>query len=371
MANIPLRNYPMAKQRKTLEEIEVKLTGGEPNFKGKEISNAEMAQALNWYSQNRDVKTSIKYTNEYFKRQKIKMDASVVNKQKPTFGFLCRLKTTGVIFTESHEESFQNLLKEMRNEVATLVEDIPVVSNVISIQDRIAEKVSEIAGELEGSIDDYVLCGFVKFQSPYGLMHSRIKGAHALKISEIFKRRRQEFAEPIDSKDTDLKEGYSNFTKMQLKKLVAFCDLIILDCNKISGESKNTRKPRKRKVKSIEELTSKVLYCEANDEFKLKSELPKTIIGATQLWVFNIKTRKLGVYQALDAEGFSIKGTSILNYSEMKSVQKVLRKPEVILPEIIKGSKVFLRNVIDSVKAKESCLNGRLNRDTILLKVVK
>ena len=50
----------MAKQRKTLEEIEVKLTGGEPNFKGKEISNAEMAQALNWYSQNRDGKTSIK-----------------------------------------------------------------------------------------------------------------------------------------------------------------------------------------------------------------------------------------------------------------------------------------------------------------------
>jgi hypothetical protein len=66
----------MARQRKTLEEIEVKLTGGEPNFKGKEISNVEMAQALNWYSQNRDNKTAIKYTNEYFKRQKIKIDLS-------------------------------------------------------------------------------------------------------------------------------------------------------------------------------------------------------------------------------------------------------------------------------------------------------
>ena len=361
----------MARQRKTLEEIEVKLTGGEPNFKGKEISNVEMAQALNWYSQNRDNKTAIKYTNEYFKRQKIKIDLSVINKQKPTFGFLCRLKTVGAIFTKKHEDTFQAFMSEMENEVVVLVKDVPIVTNVISIQDRIAEKVSEIVGELEGSIDDYILSGFVKFQSPYGLMHSRIKGAHALKISEVFKHRRQEFAEPIDSKDTDLKEGYSNFTKTQLKKLVAFCDLIILDCNKISGEAKNSRKPRKRKVKSIDQLTSKVLYCESNDEFKLKSELPKTIIGATQLWVFNVKTRKLGVYHALDAEGFSIKGTSMLNYSETKSVQKTLRKPEVILPEIIKGSKVFLRNVIDSVKAKESCLNGRLNRDTILLKVIK
>ena len=101
----------MARQRKTLEEIEVKLTGGEPNFKGKEISNVEMAQALNWYSQNRDNKTAIKYTNEYFKRQKIKIDLSVINKQKPTFGFLCRLKTVGAIFTKKHEGK-----KEILNE---------------------------------------------------------------------------------------------------------------------------------------------------------------------------------------------------------------------------------------------------------------
>lgn len=361
----------MARQRKTLEEIEVKLTGGEPNFKGIEISNAEMARALNWYSQNRDNKTSIKYTNEYFKRQKIKMDSSVINKQKPTFGFLCRLKVTGALFSESHEASFQAILKEMVNEVAAPVVDVPVNTNIISIQDRIAEKVSEIAGELEGSIDDYILSDFVKFQSPYGLMHSRIKGVHAVKISEIFKRRRQQFAEPLETKEDQLKDGYSNFTKMQLKKLVAFCDLIILDCNKISGESKQTRKPRKRKAKSADQLVVKVLYCESNDEYKLKSELPKNIIGAMQLWVFNIKTRKLGVYHALDAEGFSIKGTSILNFSETKSLQKTLRKPEVTLPEIVTGSKVFLRNALESVKAKESCLTGRLNRDTILLKVVK
>jgi hypothetical protein len=121
----------VAKHRKTLEEIEVKLTGGEPNHKGKEISNAEMAQALNWYSQNRDNKTAIKYTNDYFKKQKIKMDSSVINKQKPTFGFLCRLKVTGGLFSESHEASFQAMLKEMINEVAAPVVDVPVNTNTL------------------------------------------------------------------------------------------------------------------------------------------------------------------------------------------------------------------------------------------------
>mgnify|MGYP006288644397 CR=1 FL=1 len=89
------------------------------------------------------------------------------------------------------------------------------------------------------------------------------------------------------------------------------------------------------------------------------------------MWVFNVKTRKLGVYHALDSQGFGVKGTSLTNFSEMKSVQKTLRKPEAILPDVVKGSKVFLRNVMDSVNSKATSLTGRLNSDTILVKIIK
>jgi hypothetical protein len=41
------------------------------------------------------------------------------------------------------------------------------------------EKVSEIAGDLEGAIDDYILSKFAKIPSPYGVMHGRVKGKHA------------------------------------------------------------------------------------------------------------------------------------------------------------------------------------------------
>lgn len=363
----------MAKQRKTLEEIEVKLTGGEPNFKGKELLNIDMTEALNWYSQNRETKDAIKYTVEYLKKHKIKIDPSITNKQKPTFGFLCRLKTTGALFSEAHQNSFDMLLSEMTVEVPVteVLVAVPVVTNVIPIQVRNAERVSEVAGELEGCIDDYILEDFAKFQSPYRLMHSRIKGVHASKVSEIFKHRRHQFAEPITSKDNVLVEGHSNFTKSQLKKLVAYCDLIILDCTRISGEAKLAKKPRKAKFKTPGQLVEKVVFCESNDEYGLKSEAPQRIIGAMQLWVFNIKTRKLGIYQAQDVDGFSIKGTVLLNFSETKSVHKTLRKPETVLSSILKGSKAFLSTAMDSVTTAESCLNGRLNRDTILLKIVK
>ena len=356
--------------RKSAEEIEAKITGGEPNFKEKVISNAEMAQALNWYSQNKDNKTSSKYIGDYLKKNKLKVAADIVNKQRPTFGFLCRLKNTGAEFTELHEASFQKMLQEMMAEIPK-PEVKAIVTNVISIQDRVADKIAEIAGDLEGAIDDYILGGFDKPTSPYALMHGRAKNMHASKIMDIFKKRRAEFAEVMVTKDEDLKEGYSNFSKTQLKKLVAYCDQIILDCTKIAGEAKVSRKPRKRKAKSPDQLVAKVQFLDEDKTYKLKSVPPTQIIGALQLWVFNVKTRRLGVYNAADASGLSVKGSSILNFTEDTSMQKLIRKPDELLPEVIKGGKVFMRTVFANIRAVESALSGRINKDTILLRIVK
>jgi hypothetical protein len=132
-----------------------------------------------------------------------------------------------------------------------------------------------------------------------------------------------------------------------------------------------TRKPRKRKVKSPDELVSKIKYCKDFAELKLVSVKPTDIIGAMQLWVYNTKNRKLGCYHAEDAGGLSVKGSTILNFNETKSVQKTLRKPAEMLPEVLKGGKVFLRNVIESIRAVESGLTGRLNDDIILLRTIK
>ena len=74
---------------------------------------------------------------------------------------------------------------------------------------------------------------------------------------------------------------------------------------------------------------------------------------------------------AEDAGGLSVKGTSLDNFNESKSVHKKLRKPEVNLPEVMKAGKVLLRNYMDNIRAVESSLTGRLNADTILLRSLK
>jgi hypothetical protein len=64
-----------------------------------------------------------------------------------------------------------------------------------------------------------------------------------------------------------------------------------------------------------------------------------------------------------------VKGTAITGFNESKSVQKTLRKPEVQLKEFMAAGKIQLRKFLDDIKATDIKLNGRINLDTILLKV--
>jgi hypothetical protein len=116
-----------------------------------------------------------------------------------------------------------------------------------------------------------------------------------------------------------------------------------------------------------------------DDKFKLASISPDQIVGANELWVFNVKTRKLGKYVAKNIDpkgmmregsGLSVKGTTILGFDEKLSIQKTLRKPVDQIKDFRAAGKVKLRTFIDDIKTTDTKLNGRSNPDTILLKIV-
>jgi hypothetical protein len=351
-------------------DVNAIMTGGEPKFSA-EVSQTELTKALSWYSQNKDNKDAQKYASDYFKK-KLKLNVtSVFRQQSSTFGFICRIVLNGGVLNEKNQIWFNDEIEKIKASLNQSQEEPPVVkTNVVSIQDHIKRKAKECIAELENQIDNIILQNTVT--APYSVLTAEeTKGPHTKFIIEHFKLRRAEYDEVLHTSDAELKEAYSNFSKTDLKKLVAYCDSVIVDATKIAGESLQTRKPRKRKAKTAEQLIGKLVYCKEFADLKLQSIEPKLIIGATQLWVYNTKTRKLGCYIADDASGFTVKGTSIQGFSESKSVQKKLRKPEVTIPEILKGGKVYLRNALAEIKAVESPLTGRLNSDTILVKVTK
>ena len=336
----------------------------EPRF-SEPMSKLELMHTLNWYHQNKESRDALNYINLYTKKNKIQGKIDTSNGIL-TVGWLCRLVLNGNDIGDTGRAYIKKNLFFIDDTPAPVV----VVDRGPSIQDRLNEKISEIAGDIEAAIDDYTTSGFNNAPSPFAIMQDRAKGMHANKLIDIFKKRRSEFDDVLNTKDAELREGYSNFTKPQLKKLVAYCDTIITDAMKIVGEAKVNRKPKKRKAKTPDQLVSKVQFCQKHDEFKLISIKPKDIIGAMQLWIFNTKTRKLGVYHADDAGGFSVSGTTITNYTESKSISKTVRKPDLLLPEVLKAGKIALRNLLTGIATKESLLNGRINKDIVLLRVL-
>ena len=94
-------------------------------------------------------------------------------------------------------------------------------------------------------------------------------------------------------------------------------------------------------------------------------------MGCSSLWVFNTKTRKLGIYAAVDAGGLSVKGTTITNFNESTSIQKTIRKPNDVLPKVLSGGKIVLKKLLSEINATEQTLTGRINTDIILLRVIK
>jgi hypothetical protein len=175
-----------------------------------------------------------------------------------------------------------------------------------------------------------------------------------------------------------LKEGYSHLKKSDIAKYRKAIETVNAELDFIIEQAKATRKPRKPKQRSASKIVEKLKFNKADDKYSLASIDPTLIVGANELWVFNVKTRKLGKYVASnvdpkglmrDGTGLSVKGTTIIGFDEKSSVQKTLRKPEEQLKEFKAAGKVALRKFLEEINTTDTKLNGRCNPDTVLLKV--
>lgn len=133
----------------------------------------------------------------------------------------------------------------------------------------------------------------------------------------------------------------------------------------------STRKPRKKKAIPNSKLVAKMTYLKQDDSIGMVSINPESIIGAKTLIVFNTKTRKFGIFNSIDENGLSVKGTTITNFIEDKSTCKTLRKPKEQLSELISGNKRKTEKTFNEINAVETSLKGRINDSVLLLKVFK
>ena len=147
------------------------------------------------------------------------------------------------------------------------------------------------------------------------------------------------------------------------EKINAACDAFILT-------GKANRKTRKPKTVSKEKVVGKLKFQINDSTLGIASINPTEVIDATEIWVYNTKTRKVGMYVVDDLKsGMTVKGTTLQDFHPTKSVQKTLRKPADQIKDFKSAGKVKLRTFLDDIKTTDTKLNGRCNPETVLLKV--
>ena len=345
-----------------------------------------ICKAVNWYYQNTTAKDIKKYVLEYVRF--IKAEKSEIDKIKrvdlKTFrydfyrtGFLGRMVSRGATlpkhFAKRLETGLADLLAVGAEKATAAKENEEAQAKQPTIQERIEDQVSELLADLESEVDGF-LNGIKKRTEPNKwfsmakfLKSNEVKGKQTTLIADNWRTLLAEVTEAQERTDDQLTEAYEFLTRPQLKRYAKFLEAWVEDCES-HGATK--RKTRKKKVKTPEQLVAKLQYLPKSKEYKVSSVDPKGIIGADCVVIFNEKYRLMTIYRAADAQGMSVKGTTLLNYSTEKSIERRLRKPK---PMLAVASKMGLRAInseFKNVRTTDRKPTGRLNKNCVIVRIL-
>jgi hypothetical protein len=297
-----------------------------------------------------------------------------------TLASLMKMELNGCDMSESGKAFISKYLEEVlkagrANSITTsfaIEEDATPKSVRKTPVELLKEKTSELIGEIEGHVDEYLAGQLAKDFSLYNFMKlNNCAGQSARDIITFYKRTQEELRELIEDKTPQLVEGYGNLTTKQQKDFYKFISALIADAEKFLTGKKATRKPRAKKVTPASKQVESVKFEKENAEFKITSVPPINIVGAMEVYLFNTKTRVMKYLTCQRREGFAIKGTTILHFDVEQSFKKKLRKPELTLTSLAKSTKAKGLKELKALKTAETPADGRINADTVIVKVLK
>ena len=360
-----------------------KYVGPEPTWKfqpSTENRTSSLGRAFAWYNYHYGKKDAKEMICQWLTVNHREKDAKVFRgipdgAVRLTPAWVCRMNLMGLELLEHEQCLIDNQIADMlkiKQEVKKVVDEAEAAVAKLTIQDHLREKVSECAGELEGMFDDFIAAG-AKMSADWKPI-AQIRGMNISPnmvgtIADAWKLKLAEFEVVLEGTDGDLAEGYSHLNKNQIKQCIKFIEQVIADCGNYVQIKKVERKPRAKKAVSPEKLSAKFKYLREFPELKLNSISPAQLVGASEAWLYDTKKRKLIHVMADTHIGtFSVKGSAIVGFDTVTTVQKTLRKPAETLKELLAGGKPAARKTFKDIKATETKFNGRGNENLIILK---
>lgn len=354
---------------------EVKYIGLEPTWGGS-ATTTEMINAYTWYRAVLDAKTSREVIEDYMRWKSFSQsdidfmtyvdDAWFESSNIPA---LCRMAMRGLVLNERQESLLNNVVpgmvqtgKERKAERDAARRPKPKPQQVAT--DHVWEAMSKI----ECSFDRRELidaAAILKMHSP--------KPSDLVPEQDRFKRLIEEVQQALERTDIDAIECYRSMTKKQLRELLARYSGVLQAINLYCSSNIKQPTARKTKPKTPEKLVAKLRYLPEYkvDDLEVKSINPKDIIGASEVILYNIKKKNVYRYIAPLGSKLSINRSSIDGYDPQLSTRKRLSKPTAHLTRLLSGGVKSIGKTYDAITTKPVEVNGRVNEDMIILRVMK
>ncbi len=351
------------------------------------MTSSELARMFNWYNYLCDKSEAREWLEQLALAYPRRRHLVARYKRMPDWRFSSTIGWLARIIMRGGHVPFRSLryvvktMREMEQQYQKFSASEPkvtesvVVKEAPNIQARLEEKLSEVIGEIEGAVDDYST-DKKAFDTYKFLQSTNLAANFATRVGDAFVKRIQELEEYLEGRDSQLLEAYAHLGKRGAKDMIKFYQSIIDGANAYKAAKIATRAKPKRKPVPPEKVVRKLNYLKQFEELKLVSIDPRDILGCSELWIYNTKTRKIGRFMAAThgdtvISPLSVKNSNITGFDESKSVAKTLRKPAEKLSEFKALGKPGLRKFMDGIRSVETRLRPRISPETILLRAVK
>jgi hypothetical protein len=371
----------MHKLKPTIAEI--KCSGNEPDYTDVVVTEQSyqgiLGRGLNWYNYLCDATDDRAFLEDWIKTYKttedLKFLTGISDKFLPSSyahcarmqlrGFPLEEDSQGRIWMrviESYEKSQKYKQEESNLKAAPAPEPVDHSGNVIDyIEDAVsaAFENKKMPSELRSIVSNYKLKD-KQFQYVTNFVTKILTEYQELEEARASKN-------PTDDQE-QLIEGYERLSVKNNRMIIASLTAYIQELEGMSVIKKITRT---RKVKPLDKnkIVRKIRFLPADAELGIASEKLIGLIGASELWVYDTKTRKLGVLNCQVDGSISAKGINLIGINEERSTCRVLRKPKEQLKEFMSLKKNQYWKWYNSLTTKPQSQKPRTTATTVFLRI--
>ena len=397
MATIAAKAKISETRRSNRKTIDGTYMGTEPIFakgetpKDPQEQDSAWSKAANWYNYYYSMKDYAPYVYKYateilgWNKNQIALVKGLKDFEvgmSPGPGKACVIWARGWEYNSDWQAKIKVKMDEMlelaikrQTEVVEDVEDDEdaPVKVVITPQMRMKYKMMDT---IYADFDDHIVEGW--FENDYDrkldvytlCKKYDIKGQGVIMFKERVMCYLSEYSEAYNKTCEQCIEAFEHVSRGNLKKAIKQLESIINDCDALKQSAKAVKIPKAKKPKASDKQVENLKFLKESIEYKLASINPVMIPTQFRLYVFNTKYKKLFEYVTESTKGFEVKGCTLQNFDPKLSRCIGLRKPEEVLPEVLKKSPKQIDNLWKTLTTKTGECNGRINAECILLRVM-